>query len=61
MGDGALVEFASAVDAVTCAIEVQKQIRERNSGIPEDSQFSSGSVSMSVTSSSRATTFTATA
>jgi adenylate cyclase len=30
MGDGALVEFASAVDAVTCAIEVQKQLRERD-------------------------------
>jgi adenylate cyclase len=39
MGDGALVEFASAVDAVTCAIEMQKQIRERNAGCPEDSRI----------------------
>ena len=32
MGDGALVEFASAVDAVTCAIEIQRQLRERDTG-----------------------------
>ena len=32
MGDGALIEFASAVDAVTCAIEIQRKLREHNSG-----------------------------
>ena len=32
MGDGALVEFASAVNAVTCAIEIQRQLRERDAG-----------------------------
>ena len=30
MGDGALVEFASAVDAVACAIEIQRQLREHD-------------------------------
>jgi adenylate cyclase len=30
-----LIEFASAVDAVTCAIEIQKQLREHDAGISE--------------------------
>ena len=32
MGDGALVKFASALNAVSCAIEVQRQLRERDAG-----------------------------
>ena len=35
-GDGALVEFASAVDAVRCAMEMQNSLSERNAVIPED-------------------------
>jgi class 3 adenylate cyclase len=31
-GDGALVEFASAGDAVACAIEIQRQLREHAAG-----------------------------
>ena len=34
-GDGLLVEFASVVDAVRCAIEVQRGMAERNALIPE--------------------------
>ena len=38
-GDGAIVEFRSAVDAVRCAIEVQDAMVERNAGVPEDRQI----------------------
>ena len=32
-GDGLLVEFASVVDAVRCAVEVQQAMPERNTGL----------------------------
>ncbi len=36
MGDGVLVEFASAVNAVACAVELQKQFAAANEGVAED-------------------------
>jgi adenylate cyclase len=35
-GDGLLVEFPSVVDALRCSVEVQENMAERGSGIPED-------------------------
>jgi len=39
MGDGILVEFASAVNAVKCALEVQRAIGEFNQRAPEPEQI----------------------
>ncbi len=36
MGDGALVEFASVVEAVACAAEIQHENGACNAGVPDD-------------------------
>jgi TolB-like protein/class 3 adenylate cyclase/Flp pilus assembly protein TadD len=38
-GDGALVEFASVLDAVACAVEIQRGTAERNAEIAADDQI----------------------
>jgi adenylate cyclase len=38
-GDGMLVEFASVVDAVRCAVEMQQAMPERNTGVPAESRI----------------------
>jgi class 3 adenylate cyclase len=38
-GDGMLVEFSSVVDAVRCAVEVQRAMFDRNADIAEDKRI----------------------
>src|SRR5262249_30919927 len=35
-GDSLLVEFASAINAVQCAIDAQEELSRQNAGLPED-------------------------
>jgi TolB-like protein/class 3 adenylate cyclase len=35
-GDNLLAEFTSVVDAVNCAVEIQRELAERNAELPED-------------------------
>ena len=39
MGDGALVEFGSVIDAVECAVKVQRAMRSRNAALPSDQRI----------------------
>src|SRR5215475_1890755 len=38
-GDGMLIEFASAVDAVRCAVEIQRSLAEQNTAVPQDQRI----------------------
>ena len=38
-GDGMLVEFASAVDAVRNAVEIQRSMAEQNAAVPQDQRI----------------------
>ena len=50
-----LVEFASAVDAVRGAVEVQRGMAEQNAAVPQDTGSNFASASTSATSSSMTT------
>ena len=60
-GDGILIEFPSVVEAVSCAVEVQQGMVERNADVPKARGSPFASASIWATSSSMVTTSTATA
>src|SRR6476619_2642461 len=39
MGDGLLAEFGSVVDAVECAVSLQRGLVERNANVPEEQRI----------------------
>ena len=39
MGDGLLAEFGSVVDAVECAVDIQRGMAERDAGLPQDQRI----------------------
>jgi TolB-like protein len=39
MGDGLLAEFGSAVDALECAVALQRELAKRNTGLPTDNRI----------------------
>ena len=47
-GDAVLAEFASVLAAVTCAVEVQRELGARNQGVPDNRkvQFRMGIITM---------------
>ena len=55
-GDGLLVEFASVVDALRCAAEIQAAMAESNAPLPADKRIDCVSASTKATSSSRMAT-----
>ena len=59
-GDGFLAEFASVIEAVECAVEIQRAMAEANVDVPDDRENpASASASTSATSSSTRATFLA--
>src|SRR6202162_746727 len=38
-GDGVLLEFPSVVDAVRCAVDIQRGMAERNAGVPPEQRI----------------------